>query len=160
MYALSQCFAWSFLLSFVLPLGMGLCSISEPHPPPWPPTSTPTPSNLFSHVAQGSQSGPVFSLPASICRGDGACSTFPRDASKAIYQMCLYSVCKTHICPLVGHFHQGKVQAGRLLIVQTPEDELASVTCRTSKQIHEVNRTMWSPGKSNAVHFMGSDEIF
>ena len=74
--------------------------------------------------------------------------------------MCLYSVCKTHICPLVGSFHQGKVQAGRLLIVQTPEDELASVTCCISKQVYEVNRTMRSPEKSNTVHFMGSDEIF
>lgn len=40
------------------------------------------PSSLFSHAAQGSQSGPVFSLPASICRGDRAGGTFPRDTSE------------------------------------------------------------------------------
>lgn len=45
--------------------------------------TAPLPSNLFSHVSQGSQSGPVFPLPASICRGDGS---FPRDAAEVIYQ--------------------------------------------------------------------------
>ena len=60
----------------------------------------------------------------------------------------------------VGSFHQGKVQAGKLLLVQTLRDELAGVTRCTSKQIYEVDRAMWSPEKNNTVRFMGSDEIF
>lgn len=97
-------------------------------PPPCLSTSTLAPSNLFSHIAQGSQSGPVFSLPASICRGDGACGTFPRDASEALYQKNrLHHKCKTHICPLVTSFHQGDIQDGKWLMVHTLEDELASV---------------------------------
>lgn len=110
-------------------------------PPVCLPTSTLAPSNLFLHIAQGSQSGLVFSLPASICRGDRASGTSPRDASEAIYQMHpLHYICKIHICPLVGSFHQGNREDVGLLMVQALEDELASGTCCTSKQISKGAR--------------------
>lgn len=68
-------------------------------------------------------------------------ATFPRDTSEAIYQMHrLHSICKIHICPLVGSFHQSNTEDGKSLMVQTLEDELASDTCFTSKQMREVAR--------------------
>lgn len=40
------------------------------------------------------------------------------------------------------------------------EDELASGTCCTSKQIHKVARATWALEKNKTVHFVGSEEIF
>lgn len=101
---------------FVLSLAEGLCSVLEPQTEPCLPISTLAPSNMFSYTARGSQSGPMFFSPASICRGDRAYSTFPRDASKAIHQMYrLKYLCKIHICPLVGSFHQGNRRMGNCL---------------------------------------------
>lgn len=141
--------------------GRGSAHFITTDPPPRLSTSILVPSNLFSHVAQGSQSGPVCSLPASICRGDRACSTFPRDVSEAVYRVhCLHCICKIHICLLVGSFHQGNIQDCKLLTVQTLEEELASVTCCTSKQIYKVDRAIWSLERNNAVYFTGSDETF
>lgn len=105
-------------------------------PPPCLPTSTLAPFNLFSYIVQRSQSGPIFSLPASICRGDRACGTFPRGASERIYQLHrLHYICKIHICPLVGSFYHGNIEDGKWLMGQTLQDELASVRCCTSKYV-------------------------
>lgn len=117
-------------------------------PPLGLPTSTRAPSNLFLLIAQGWQSGPVCSLPASICRGHSACGTFPRDTSEAIYQMHrLHYICKIRICPLIGRFQQGNTEDGKWLMAQTLEDELASGTCCTSKQICKSRQGCMGPGK-------------
>lgn len=129
-------------------------------PPLGLPTSTLAPSNLFLLIAQGSQSGPVSSLPASICRGHRACGTFPRDTSEAIYQMHrLHYICKAHICPLVGCLQQGNTEDGTLPMAQALEDELASGTC-TSKQMRKVAGATWALEKNKTVHFVGLGEIF
>lgn len=72
--------------------GVGGCTAFQNRsPPPRLSTSTLAPSNLFSYIAQGTQSGPVFSLPASICRGDRACGILPRDASETTKYI-IYSI--------------------------------------------------------------------
>lgn len=122
------------------------------------------PSNLFSHVSPGSQSGPVFSLPAPICRGDRACGSFPEDTSEVIYQIHhLYfctCICKIYICPPAGSFYQGNVRDWELLMAQPLEDVSARVTCSPRKQAHEGGRAGWSLEKSSPVHFKDSGERF